>query len=85
MADFGIGEAEKLLEDMFAPWVHDLGLKIISFEDGTGRFELPQNPAPQQRRRHPVRTGHCRCGRYRVCARTVRLQWPVYAPAPPST
>ncbi len=44
MAEFGVGEAEKLLEDMFAPWVHDLDLKIISFEDGTGRFVLPLNP-----------------------------------------
>ncbi len=38
-AEFGIGEARRILGEVFAPWVQDLNLTIEEFA-----FEPPQNP-----------------------------------------
>lgn len=40
---FGMSEAEKMLAEVFAPWVVDLGLKPIAFDSTSGRFLLPAN------------------------------------------
>lgn len=39
-AEFGIGEARRILGEVFAPWVQDLNLTIEEFA-----FEPPQNPS----------------------------------------
>ena len=40
---FGVDDAEKMLAEVFAPWVVDLGLKPLGFDDTGGRFLLPAN------------------------------------------
>lgn len=40
---FGVQDAEKMLAEVFAPWVVDLGLKPLGFDDNGGRFVLPAN------------------------------------------
>jgi acyl-coenzyme A thioesterase PaaI-like protein len=44
MADFGIAEAEKTIATVFAPWILELGLKPLGFDETGGRFLLPENP-----------------------------------------
>jgi len=40
---FGVDEAEQMLAEVFAPWVVDLGLKPLGFDETGGRFLLPAN------------------------------------------
>lgn len=40
---FGVDDAEKMLAEVFAPWVVDLGLKALDFDETGGRFMLPGN------------------------------------------
>ena len=40
---FGVDDAEKMLAEVFAPWVVDLGLKALDFDETGGRFLLPAN------------------------------------------
>ena len=39
----GPDEAKDLLDKAFAPWVRDLGLLPLAFDDAGGDFELPRN------------------------------------------
>ncbi|SFI94295.1 PaaI family thioesterase [Aerobium aerolatum] len=48
MPDFGVAEAEKALETIFAPWIVALGLKPTGFDASGGTFVLPENPALAQ-------------------------------------
>lgn len=43
MAIFGVDEAMAALEKVFAPWVADLGLKPLAFDETGGDFLLPDN------------------------------------------
>lgn len=40
---FDVDDAEKMLAQVFAPWVVDLRLKPVTFDDKRGRFLLPAN------------------------------------------
>lgn len=42
--EFGVREAEDMLAKVFAPWIADLGLKPLSFDERGGDFVLPENP-----------------------------------------
>ena len=44
MAEFGVAEAQALLEGVFAPWIVELDLKPVALDEGGGRFLLPDNP-----------------------------------------
>ncbi|WP_252926480.1 PaaI family thioesterase [Aliihoeflea sp. 40Bstr573] len=44
MRAFGTDEAEHLMRTMFAPWVGELNLKAVAFDEGGGTFLLPANP-----------------------------------------
>jgi uncharacterized protein (TIGR00369 family) len=44
MSGFGTDEANDLLKRIFAPWIVDLGLRAVSFDDKGGTFVLPDNP-----------------------------------------
>jgi uncharacterized protein (TIGR00369 family) len=35
---------QQSLADWFAPWVQDLGLRVVAFSDGQATLRLPQNP-----------------------------------------
>jgi acyl-coenzyme A thioesterase PaaI-like protein len=37
-------EAEETLAKVFAPWIVDLGLKPVGFDERGGDFVLPENP-----------------------------------------
>ncbi|MGQ2902013.1 PaaI family thioesterase [Neoaquamicrobium sediminum] len=43
MPQFGMEQAQKTLETVFAPWIVELGLKPVSFDENGGSFVLPQN------------------------------------------
>lgn len=43
MAAFGVREAEETIARVFAPWILDLGLKPLGFDDRGGNFLLPEN------------------------------------------
>jgi len=38
---FGVAEGQALLAEVFAPWVQDLGLQVVSLDEGGGTFRLP--------------------------------------------
>lgn len=40
---FGVEEAKQMLAEVFAPWVADLGLKPLGFDETGGCFLLPAN------------------------------------------
>lgn len=40
---FSVDVADKMLAEIFAPWVVDLGLKTLRLDDTGGRFLLPAN------------------------------------------
>jgi uncharacterized protein (TIGR00369 family) len=44
MSDFGVDQVNDLLKRIFAPWIVDLGLRAMSFDDKGGTFLLPTNP-----------------------------------------
>lgn len=43
MSDFGVVQAEETIERVFAPWIVDLGLKPVAFDERGGDFVLPEN------------------------------------------
>lgn len=43
LTEFGVKEAEELLGRVFAPWIIDLGLKPVGFDETGGEFLLPRN------------------------------------------
>ena len=43
MAEFGVKEAEDVIEKVFAPWIVELGLKPVAFDGHGADFRLPQN------------------------------------------
>ena len=44
MPPFGVKEAQETLQKVVAPWIVDLGLEAISFDERGGEFRLPENP-----------------------------------------
>lgn len=44
MTTFALEDAQKLLNEVFAPWIIDLGLEPVDFDASGGRFLLPENP-----------------------------------------
>jgi uncharacterized protein (TIGR00369 family) len=44
MPDFGISEAKETLTKVFAPWIVDLGLEPLGFDERGGDFVMPENP-----------------------------------------
>ena len=44
MSTFGVEQAEETLARVFAPWIVDLGLKPVGFDERGGDFVLPENP-----------------------------------------
>lgn len=44
MPGCGTGEARETLRDVFAPWIVELGLEPVGFDESGGDFVLPQNP-----------------------------------------
>lgn len=38
-------DAKAMIKDVFAPWIVDLGLEPVSFDEAGGDFRLPDNPA----------------------------------------
>lgn len=42
--DFTVQQADEMLAKVFAPWVSELGLKTIGFDQSGGNFVLPENP-----------------------------------------
>ncbi|MEX0405064.1 PaaI family thioesterase [Aquibium sp. LZ166] len=45
MTTFGVKEAEETLARVFAPWIVEMGLKPVGFDDKGGSFVLPENRA----------------------------------------
>ncbi len=45
MTAFGAREAEETLARVFAPWIVEMGLKPVAFDDKGGSFVLPENRA----------------------------------------
>ncbi len=45
MVNFSAGDANELMDRIFAPWIKELGLVAVSFDDHGGTFHLPENPA----------------------------------------
>lgn len=43
MSEFSIDDAKALMQKIFAPWIVDLGLEPVSFDDHGGQFRLPEN------------------------------------------
>ena len=41
---FGPEDATRLLQEVFAPWVAEIGLEPLVFSDRQARFRLPENP-----------------------------------------
>ena len=44
MPDFSVEDAKVLMQKIFAPWIIDLGLEPVSFDDKGGDFRLGDNP-----------------------------------------
>lgn len=44
MAGLAKSDIEDLLEEVFAPWVQDMGLEVIALTETGGRFRIPENP-----------------------------------------
>ncbi len=42
---FGVKEAEETLARVFAPWIVEMGLKPVGFDEKGGSFVLPENRA----------------------------------------
>ena len=45
MQDFGVGDVAAFLEQVFAPWVQDLGIETVGVTEAGARFRLPENEA----------------------------------------
>ncbi len=45
MTAFGVKEAEETLARVFAPWIVEMGLKPVGFDEKGGSFVLPENRA----------------------------------------
>ncbi len=43
MPNFSVIDAKSLMERIFAPWIKELGLEPVSFDDKGGNFRLPKN------------------------------------------
>ncbi len=44
MSQFGVEEAREALAKVFAPWVVELGLEPVGFDETGGDFLMPENP-----------------------------------------
>ena len=40
---FGIEQFQPVLDEVFAPWVRQLGLELLEFNETSCRFRMPQN------------------------------------------
>ncbi len=45
MPELSIADTKSLTDKIFAPWIKELGLEPISFDERGGNFRLPENPA----------------------------------------
>lgn len=45
MPDFSLNDAKALMANIFAPWIIDLGLEPVSFDESGADFTLPENKA----------------------------------------